>query len=96
MRVKQCLKNGVRFTDEFKQQIVDLYRSGQSVAYLSREYGVTNVTIYKWIKKLSPISVSEGEEISAKDYKAMQKRIAELEMECEILKKATAIFARKR
>jgi hypothetical protein len=26
----------------------------------------------------------------------MQKRIAELEMECEILKKATAIFARKR
>lgn len=89
-------KNGIRYTDEFKQQIVDLYRSGQSVAYLSREYGVSNVTIYKWIKQLSPIEISDdGEEISTKDYKAMQKRIAELELECEILKKATAIFARR-
>ncbi len=89
-------KNGVRYSDEFKQQIVDLYRSGKSVSDLSREYGVSDVTIYKWIKQLSPIELSQGEEISAKDYKAMEKRIAELEMECEILKKATAIFARKR
>lgn len=88
--------HGVRYSDDFKKQLVDLYRSGQSVSYLSREYGVSNVTIYKWIKQLSPIQISEGEEISAKDYKAMQKRITELEMECEILKKATAIFARKR
>ncbi len=89
-------KNGVRYSDEFKQQIVDLYRSGKSVSDLSREYGVSDVTICKWIKQLSPIELSQGEEISAKDYKAMEKRIAELEMECEILKKATAIFARKR
>ena len=88
--------HGVRYSDDFKKQLVDLYRSGQSVSYLGREYGVSNVTIYKWIKQLSPIQISEGEEISAKDYKAMQKRIAELEMECEILKKATAIFAKKR
>ena len=89
-------KNGIRYSDEFKQQIVDLYRSGQSVSCLSGEYGVSNVTIYKWIKELSPIEQSGGGESSSKDYKAMQKRIAELEMECEILKKATAIFARKR
>lgn len=89
-------KNGVRYSDEFKQQIVDLYRSGKPVSDLSREYGVSDVTIYKWIKQLSPVALSDGEEISVKDYKAMEKRIAELEMECEILKKATAIFARKR
>jgi len=88
--------HGVRYTDDFKKQLVDLYGSGQSVSCLSREYGISNVTIYKWIKELSPVQISEGKEISAKDYKAMQKRITELEMECEILKKATAIFARKR
>lgn len=89
-------KNGIRYTDEFKQQIVDLYRSGQSATYLSREYGVSNVTIYQWIKQLSPLEISNnGEEISSKDHKAMQKRITQLELECEILKKATAIFARK-
>ena len=89
-------KNGIRYSEEFKQQIVDLYRSGSSVTYLSREYGVANVTIYKWIKELSPVKVSEKEEITSKEYEKMKKRIAELEMENEILKKATAIFARKR
>ncbi|MFU0826819.1 MAG: hypothetical protein ACFWTJ_04645 [Lachnoclostridium sp.] len=89
-------KNGIRYSEEFKQQIVDLHRSGSSVTYLSREYGVANVTIYKWIRELSPVKVSEKEEITSKEYEKMKKRIAELEMENEILKKATAIFARKR
>ena len=89
-------KNGIRYSEEFKQQIVDLYHAGSSVTYLSREYGVANVTIYKWIKELSPVKVSEKEEITSKEYEKMKKRIAELEMDNEILKKATAIFARKR
>lgn len=89
-------KNGNRYTDEFKQQIVDLYNSGSPAADLSREYGVATVTIYKWIKQLTPIKVANNEELTVKDYQAMKKRIAELEMENEILKKATAIFARKR
>lgn len=89
-------KNGIRFTDEFKQQIVDLHQSGSSVSYLSSEYGVSSVTIYKWIKELSPVKVPGNEEMTAKEYEKMKRRIAELEIENEILKKATAIFARKR
>ena len=89
-------KNGIRYSEEFKQQIIDLYQSGSSVSYLSSEYGVANVTIYKWIKEASPIKISEKEEITSKEYEKMKKRIAELEMENEILKKATAIFSRKR
>ncbi|MDU6266281.1 MAG: transposase [Anaerocolumna aminovalerica] len=34
-------KNGTRYSEEFKQQIVDLYNSGSSVSFLSSEYGVT-------------------------------------------------------
>ncbi len=89
-------QNGNRYTDEFKKQIVDLYNSGSSAADLSREYGVATVTIYKWIKQLTPVKIQGNEEMTAKEYQAMKKRIAELEMENEILKKATAIFARKR
>ena len=89
-------KNGKRFSDEFKKKIVELYNSDSSVSYLSREYGVTNVTIYKWIKESSPIQISDEEQITAKEYEKLKKRIAELEMENDILKKATAIFARKR
>ncbi len=88
-------KNGNRYSDEFKQQIVDLYRTGTSVTKLSSEYGVSEVTIYNWIKKLSPVKISPEETITAKEYETMKKRIAQLETENEILKKATAIFARK-
>lgn len=76
--------------------MVDLYQSGSSVSYLSSEYGVSAVTIYKWIKEISPVKVLGNEEVTSKEYEKMKKRIAELEMENEILKKATAIFARKR
>lgn len=57
-------KNGIRYSDEFKQQIVDLYNSGQSVLELSREYGVATVTIYKWIRQHSPVKIADNKEIS--------------------------------
>ena len=47
-----------------------------------------------WIKNLSPVQVSETELISVKEYRALQKKMKELEIENEILKKATAIFAK--
>lgn len=85
-----------RYTNEFKQQIVDLYNAGTPVSQLAREYGLVEQTIYKWIKNLSPIvEVAEGDTVSIKEYKELQKKMAQLEMENEILKKATAIFARK-
>ena len=89
-------KNGIGYSEKFKQQIVDLYQAGSSVSYLSREYDIANITIYKWIKAFSNVPVSDTEAMSVKEYEKMKKRIAELEMENEILKKATAIFARKR
>jgi transposase len=73
-------QKGIRYTDEFKKQLVDLYQAGSSVSYLSRKYGISNVTIYKWIKELTPAKVSEKEEVTPKEYKKMKKRIAELEM----------------
>lgn len=89
-------KTGNRYTKEFKQQVVDLYHAGTPVTKISSEYGLIEQTIYKWIKLYSPIIEKEdGATISMKDYKEMQKKIAQLEMENEILKKATAIFARK-
>ena len=44
-----------RYNQEFKQTVVELYRSGTPVSQLSSEYGISEVTIYKWIKLYSPI-----------------------------------------
>jgi transposase len=88
-------KNQKSYTTEFKQQIIELHmKAGKGITELSNEYGVPKGTISTWIKSLSPIQVSETETISMKEYRALQKKMKELEMENEILKKATAIFAK--
>jgi len=62
---------------------------------LESEYGVAKGTIHNWVKQLSPIQVSTGETVTLKEYKALQKEMQRLKMENEILKKATAIFAKE-
>ncbi|MBA4535550.1 transposase, partial [Brevibacillus halotolerans] len=44
-------KNNKRYNEDFKRTVVDLYHSGYSVKELSSEYGISEVTIYKWIKE---------------------------------------------
>ena len=88
-------KNQRSYTQEFKQQIVDLHnQAGKRITELSNEYGIPKGTISTWVKALSPVVISETETISMKEYKALQKKLKELEIENEILKKATAIFAK--
>ena len=90
-------KNQKKYTDEFKKQLVDLYNTGNySFPQLSNEYGVAKSTILGWVRQLSKLQVSNFESISMKEYKAIQKKMKELEIENEILKKATAIFAKER
>ncbi len=86
---------GKKFNDDFKKMVVDLYNTGSSVKDLSSEYGVSDVTIYKWIKKYSPISLEDGTSVTPDHFAKLQKQIRRLQEENEILKKAMAIFARK-
>ena len=89
-------KNQRHYTQEFKQQIVDLYNAGgTSYPQLEREYGINRSTLSSWVKQLSPIKVSEDESVTLKEYRALQKEIQRLKIENEILKKATAIFAKE-
>lgn len=67
----------------------------KSLSELESEYGVSKSTMNGWIKKLSPMKISESETITMKEYKALQKKMRDLELENEIFKKATAIFAKK-
>ena len=82
-----------RYNKEFKQTVVELYRSGTPVSQLSSEYGISEVTIYKWIKLHSPIEGAE--ELTAAEVSAIQKENLRLKQEIEILKKAMTIFAKK-
>lgn len=37
-----------RYTDEYKNTIVELYNSGKTLAELNSEYGLPKSTILKW------------------------------------------------
>lgn len=78
-----------KYDKEFKKEAVAKYLSGQSIASISRETGVSEGVLHKWKHEL----VQSGGEVD-KEKLEMRKRIIELEMETEILKKAAIIFSR--
>lgn len=84
-----------RYTDEYKNTIVELYNSGKTLAELNSEYGLPRSTILTWVNKAKPIAVDDNKIITQADYQAMLKKMARIEEENEILKKAMAIFAKK-
>lgn len=85
--------HGIRYDEEFKRTIVNLYQNGgKTQAAICKEYGMSPVTLSRWIKQYSTVKVDDGEILTAKQVKDLQKRNAQLEEELLILKKAIAIF----
>ena len=86
-------KRGTRYDEEFKRTLVNLCQNGnKSQAAICKEYGVSITALGRWIKQYSTIEVDDGEVLTAKQVKELQKRNAQLEEELLILKKAIAIF----
>ena len=84
---------GRRYDQEYKDMIVELFKSGMSLAELSSEYGIAKSTINGWVKDVKEIKVDENEVMTLKEVKALKKEMAKIKEENEILKKAMAIFA---
>ena len=84
---------GRRYDQEYKDMIVELFKSGMSLAELSSEYGIAKSTINGWVKDVKEIKVDENEVMTLKEVKALKKEMARIKEENEILKKARAIFA---
>ena len=89
-----------RYDQEYKDMIVELFKSGMSLAELSSEYGIAKSTINGWIKDLKEIKIDENEVMTLKEVKALRKEMAIIKEKNEILhqrralaKKAMAIFA---
>ena len=80
------------YDEDFKKSIVALYQNGKTQSQLSKEYGVSLSAIGKWIRLYSEVKTVDGDIMTAKQIKDLQRRNAQLEEENLILKKAIAIF----
>ena len=94
-------KSRPRYPPEFRQQIVELYRAGKSPAELSREFGCTAQTVTNWVGQAA---IDEGKPLPGKDglttaereeLSRLRRQVRQLQMERDILAKATAWFAGK-
>ena len=87
-------KHAKRYTDEFRQRMVELVRAGRRYSELEREFQVSDFTIRKWVRdsniENNPIQLSEQEEL-----KQLRREVKILREEKEILKKAAAWFAQE-
>ncbi len=88
------------FTKEYKAEVVTLIRTGgKSVGAVCRDLGLTETAVRRWVSQAETdsgggpagaLTTVEREELSA-----LRRRVKTLEMEREILKKATAFFAKE-
>ena len=84
----------MKYDDEFKRNAVRKVLDGQSVRPVSQQLGVNESQIHKQRKAAlaNGDGVKSGTELA--ETQDLKKRIRELEMENEILKKAALIFGR--
>jgi transposase len=95
-----------KYPEQFRTDAVELVRSsGRSLREVGKELGVNHETLRNWVNAAKraeqagrggggggaePISADEREEL-----RRLRNRVAELELEKEILRKAAAYFAKE-
>lgn len=87
-----------KYTPEFRRETADyVIASGRPITECCRELGLNPKTVNDWVIKRRRETGGEGAAPAAgsdAELRAAKKRIRELEMENEFLKKAAAFFAR--
>jgi transposase len=86
-----------RFSDEFKAETVKMIqKSGRTVGSVSKELGILDTVVRRWLQQAeadgSTDTLSPDEKA---ELQHLRKEVKELRMEKEILRKATASFAKE-
>ena len=85
-----------RYTPEFKAEAVRLVQtSDRPLQEIATHLGVTAKSLHEWIAALRPASRPRLTGAERSELQALRRENAELRMERDILKKATAFFARE-
>jgi transposase-like protein len=91
------MKKGKRYDHAFKLEAIKLVTErGMSKARVARDLGISSQTLTPWIAKFdaSP-KKAEGGEFADEELRRLRKENELLRQERDILKKATAFFAKE-
>jgi len=92
-----------KYTEAFKLEALALLANGQkTIGQIERELGITPGLLLKWRTRYQAVGKGNGEvhlgpsdlEAAKAEIRRLQRKLAEVEEEREILKKAVNIFSR--
>lgn len=96
---EQTKKPNKTYTSEFKESTVKLaVETDQPISQTARELGVNVNTLHTWISKYSkPVkaTTNRSDEHIYDEVKRLKKELSKVTQERDLLKKATAYFARE-
>ena len=86
------------YPEQFRREAVELVRGGRSIPDVAESLGMSPQSLRNWMRQLERdrgerddgITTAEREEL-----RELRKRVRRLEQERDILKRATALFARE-
>lgn len=83
-----------RYQPEFRRKVLDLVAAGRSVASIAADLGVSDQTIYTWRKQeLIDTGQQPGlSSVEAAELAAAKRRIAELETELAVTRRANELL----
>ncbi len=83
-----------RYDAEVRHQVIELARSGTKVAQLAEIFGMSDATIYNWLKqeRIDRGEVAGLSTEEALDLAAAKRRIKQLETELAVSRKVNEVF----
>lgn len=86
------------YTAEFKELAVGRVKSGQTAGAVAKDLGLIDQTLRNWVKAAATgkLKGAGGKAVTPEEmeFSRLRAENIRLKLECEILKKATAYFAR--
>ena len=84
-----------RYSDDFKRDAIQqITERGYSTAEVSRRLGVSCHSLYAWVKRYSKSTDNPAGEDQSAEVRRLKLELARVTEERDILKKATAYFAK--
>ncbi len=88
-----------KYDASFKEEVLKMVFNGRGVSEVAQSLGIGENLIYRWksrYQKQHSVSASgTAHSAASEEQQALHRRIKELEMERDILKKALVIFSRQ-
>lgn len=86
------------YPEQFRREAVELVRGGRSIADVAASLGVSQQSLRTWEKREQADRGERREQLSSaerEELRELRRRVRRLEQERDVLKHATAFFARE-